>query len=133
MTSLSVPAGGGDPARARLSGTVTCPSGQRHPVLGDFCLIHAAAPTALTASNFRLQASSYNPVVNGTFYVSASAGSSSYGSLWTFTRSSGPTQHASAFPIGNEDLSYWAANDQLWTLTEYAGNRSVVAVTPADF
>ncbi|WP_020421068.1 hypothetical protein [Amycolatopsis sp. ATCC 39116] len=68
--------------------------------------------------------------IDGTFYVSASAGSGSRGSLWTFTASSGPTQKAGVFPAGNEDLSYRGPADQLWTLTEYPGSRSVLAVRP---
>jgi len=71
--------------------------------------------------------------VSGKFYLSASNGSSGYGSLWTFTASSGPTKYASAMPIGNEDLSYWPAKDQLWTLTEYAGIRYVLSVTASAF
>jgi hypothetical protein len=69
--------------------------------------------------------------VNGTFQVSASAGSSTRGSLWTFTATSGPTPHASYFPAGNEDLSYRGPQRQLWTLTEHPGKRSVVAVKPS--
>ncbi|GAB3001699.1 hypothetical protein LWP59_29875 [Amycolatopsis acidiphila] len=71
--------------------------------------------------------------INGTFYVSASAGSGTRGSLWTFTSSSGPTKHATVFPIGNEDLSYRGPQNQLWTLSEYPGSRYVVAVTPSSF
>jgi hypothetical protein len=71
--------------------------------------------------------------IYGTFYVSASAGSGTRGSLWTFTSSSGPTKHATVFPIGNEDLSYRGPQDQLWTLSEYPGSRYVVAVTPSAF
>lgn len=71
--------------------------------------------------------------INGTFYVSASAGSSTRGALYKFSASSGPTKYASAFPIGNEDLSYRGPQKQLWTLSEHPGGRSVVAVTPTAF
>ncbi|TVT42204.1 hypothetical protein FNH05_22630 [Amycolatopsis rhizosphaerae] len=71
--------------------------------------------------------------INGKFFVSASAGSSTRGSLYTFTASSGPAKHAGVFPIGNEDLSYRGPQNQLWTLTEYPGNRSVVAIDPTGF
>lgn len=71
--------------------------------------------------------------INGKFYVSASAGSSTRGSLYTFTSTTGPTKHATVFPIGNEDLSYRGPQNQLWTLTEYPGSRYVVAVTPSAF
>jgi hypothetical protein len=36
--------------------------------------------------------------------------------------------HTDHLPIGPEDVSYWRAKDQLWSLTEYAGSRSVFAV-----
>ncbi|KAA9151546.1 hypothetical protein FPZ12_038750 [Amycolatopsis acidicola] len=71
--------------------------------------------------------------INGKFSVSASAGSGTRGSLWTFTSSSGPTKHATVFPIGNEDLSYRGPETQLWTLSEYPGNRSVVAINPGAY
>lgn len=71
--------------------------------------------------------------INGKFYVSASAGSGTRGSLYTFTASAGPAKHATALPIGNEDLSYRGPQNQLWTLAEYPGKRSVVAVDPAKF
>ncbi len=71
--------------------------------------------------------------IDGKFYASASAGSGARGSLYTFTATSGPTRHASALPIGNEDLSYRGPRNQLWTLTEYPGKRFVVAVDPKKF
>lgn len=71
--------------------------------------------------------------INGKFYVSASAGSSHYGSLWTFKGSATPVKHSSVFPVGNEDLSYWAGKNQLWTLSEYAGRRYVVAIKASAF
>ncbi len=71
--------------------------------------------------------------IDDTFYVSASAGSGSRGSLHTFTATSGPTRHAGAQPIGPEDLSYWGPRDQLWGLTEYPDRRSVYAVDPSGF
>lgn len=36
--------------------------------------------------------------------------------------------HYDALPIGPEDLSYWGPKGQLWSLSEYAGSRSVFAV-----
>jgi hypothetical protein len=49
------------------------------------------------------------------------------------TRSSGPTAHASALPAGPEDFSYWQSRDQLWTLAEHPGHRSVLAVKASAF
>ncbi|WP_285487151.1 hypothetical protein [Amycolatopsis taiwanensis] len=71
--------------------------------------------------------------IDGTFYVSASAGASTRGALYKFSNSGGPTKYSGAFPIGNEDLSYRGPQNQLWTLTEYPGSRSVVAVNPTAF
>lgn len=66
--------------------------------------------------------------VGETFYVSSSRGSDAQGSIYTFTKSSGPTEHPRVLPPGPEDCSYWASRGQLWTLAEYPGDRSVLAV-----
>ncbi|GAB3481509.1 hypothetical protein [Amycolatopsis cihanbeyliensis] len=71
--------------------------------------------------------------IDGEFFVSASAGSGSRGSLYTFTSGSGPSKHSGAQPIGPEDLSYRGPNNQLWGLTEYPGKRFVYAVDPRRF
>ncbi|EHR62451.1 hypothetical protein SaccyDRAFT_3623 [Saccharomonospora cyanea NA-134] len=71
--------------------------------------------------------------IDETFFVSASAGSGTRGSLYTFTGSSGPTRHSGAQPVGPEDLSYWGPRDQLWGLTEYPDRRFVYAVDPSGF
>lgn len=71
--------------------------------------------------------------INGQFLVSASAGSGSRGSVYTFTASSGPAKHSGAQPIGPEDLSYRGPQQQLWGLTEYPGKRYVYAMRPSAF
>ncbi|MER7116877.1 hypothetical protein ABT332_20555 [Saccharomonospora azurea] len=71
--------------------------------------------------------------IDGTFFVSASAGSSSRGSVYTFTATGGPTRHAGAAPVGPEDLSYWGPRGQLWGLSEYPNRRAVYAVDPSAF
>lgn len=66
--------------------------------------------------------------IGGKFYVSSSRGANTRGSVYTFTKTSGPTAHPGALPPGPEDLSYWQSKDQLWTLAEHPGSRSVLAV-----
>jgi hypothetical protein len=71
--------------------------------------------------------------IGGKFYVFSSRGAGTPGSIYTFTKSSGPTEHAGALPPGPEDFSYWASQDQLWTLAEHPGNRSVLAIEASSF
>jgi hypothetical protein len=71
--------------------------------------------------------------IAGKFYVSSSRGKSRQGSVYMFTRTSGPTEHPRALPRGPEDLAYWPSKDQLWTLAEHPGNRSVLAIKPVFF
>lgn len=66
--------------------------------------------------------------INGKFYLSTSDGSGNRGDLATFTPGGPVVMRADVLPIGPEDLSYWPAKGQLWSLTEYAGSRSVFAV-----
>jgi hypothetical protein len=71
--------------------------------------------------------------IGGKFYVSSSRGESRQGSVYTFTKTGGPTEHPNALPPGPEDLSFWRSRDQLWTLAEHPGNRSVLAVKASSF
>jgi hypothetical protein len=71
--------------------------------------------------------------IAGKFSVSSSRGASTPGSIYTFTKTGGPTEHPRALPPGPEDLSYWQSRDQLWTLAEHPGNRSVLAVKASTF
>jgi hypothetical protein len=66
--------------------------------------------------------------VNDKFYLSTSDGSANQGDLATFTPGQSVVMHTDALPIGPEDLSYWGSSGQLWSLTEYAGSRSVFAI-----
>jgi hypothetical protein len=66
--------------------------------------------------------------IGGKYYLSTSDGSSNKGDLATFARGGSVVMHTDTLPIGPEDLSYWPAKGQLWSLTEYAGSRSVFAV-----
>jgi 2-polyprenyl-6-methoxyphenol hydroxylase-like FAD-dependent oxidoreductase len=71
--------------------------------------------------------------IGGTFYVTSSRGASTQGSVYTFSKTSGPTAHTGALPPGPEDLSSWQSKDQLWTLAEHPGSRSVLAVKASSF
>jgi hypothetical protein len=71
--------------------------------------------------------------VRGKFYVSSSRGARTRGSIYTFTGNSGPTPHPHTLPPGLEDLSYWRSRDELWTLAEHPGKRSVLAVKASSF
>jgi hypothetical protein len=71
--------------------------------------------------------------IAGKFHVSSSRGKRMQGSVYTFTRTSGPTEHPRALPQGPEDLAYWPSKDQLWTLAEHPGTRSVLAIEASSF
>lgn len=71
--------------------------------------------------------------IRGKFFLSCSRGAGTRGSVYTFTRTSGPTAHDRTLPPGPEDLSYWRSRDQLWTLAEHPRKRSVVAVKASSF
>ncbi|TCC48529.1 peptidoglycan-binding protein [Kribbella pittospori] len=68
--------------------------------------------------------------VRGRFFASTSytTSSSSYGSLYTFTRGESPTAFLNTLQAHPEDLSYWPATNALWSLSEVPGNRVVYAM-----
>ncbi len=66
--------------------------------------------------------------INGRFYLSTSDGDANRGDLGIFVPGNDVVLHYDVLPIGPEDLSYWAARDELWSVTEYAGTRSVFAI-----
>lgn len=66
--------------------------------------------------------------IGGKYYLSTSDGDSNRGDLATFTPGGSVVMHTDTLPIGPEDLSYWDSRDQLWSVTEYAGHRSVFAI-----
>lgn len=66
--------------------------------------------------------------INGQFLVSSGIGGW-YGTLYVFGGDSVLTMaYPEHLPRGPEDLSYWPARDQLWTLSELANNRAIVAL-----
>jgi len=68
--------------------------------------------------------------VRGRFFASTSytTSSSSYGSLYTFTRGESPTGFLNTLQAHPEDLSYWPATNALWSQSEVPGNRVVYAM-----
>lgn len=70
--------------------------------------------------------------VDGRWYVTASHGPRTPGSVW-----SGPAgslrEHRWAVPMGPEDLAYDAGRDLLWTVTEHPHRRWLVAVRRSRF
>ena len=71
-------------------------------------------------------------VVDGTYYVSTSAGRRRRGSLWVGTPGE-LRRFRHVLPVGPEDLTYWPSTGQLWSLTEYPGRRFVFAMDRSDF
>jgi hypothetical protein len=67
--------------------------------------------------------------IGGKFYVSSSRGAGTSGSIYTFTKSSGPTEHAGALPPGPEDFSILGFPRP----AEHPGNRSVLAIEASSF
>jgi hypothetical protein len=68
--------------------------------------------------------------INGKFYLSTSDGSGNPGDLATFLPGGSVVMHYDTLPIGPEDVSYWGPKDQLWSVTEYPGSRSVSRCAP---
>lgn len=69
--------------------------------------------------------------IDGRFFLSTSDGASNPGDLGLF-EPGGPVElDYDVLAIGPEDLSYWAARDQLWTLSEHPNQRNVYAIRPS--
>ena len=66
-------------------------------------------------------------VVDGRWYVTASAGRFRRGSLYV-GRPGAFTRLAGVLPVGVEDVAYWPSRDELWSLSEYPGRRYVFAM-----
>ena len=66
--------------------------------------------------------------LNGTWYLMTSAGSKNNGKLYKARPGAHPTYRKAA--IGPEDLYYWPARDQIWTVAGYPGKRVLYAVRP---
>lgn len=66
-------------------------------------------------------------VVDGRWYVTTSAGPFRLGTVWSGTPGD-LHPHRFAMPVGPEDVAYRHSTDELWSLSEYPGNRYVFAM-----
>ena len=71
-------------------------------------------------------------VVNGTWFVTKSRGRYRLGSVFV-GRPGALREHKWQLPVGPEDIAYWPARDQLWSVSEYPGARYVFAMPRAHF
>ena len=91
-------------------------------------LVHAREAHRLAANQIQ-GAVSYG----GTWYLSRSNGSTQNGQLIVAAADAAPTGSLRATEtrragIGPEDLSFWPARNELWTVTEHAGRRMLYGV-----
>jgi hypothetical protein len=71
-------------------------------------------------------------VVDGTWFVTTSRGRYRLGSVWV-GRPGELREHRWQLPVGPEDITYWPARDELWSLSEYPGARYVFAMPRSRF
>ncbi|KAI2733631.1 hypothetical protein CBS147332_646 [Penicillium roqueforti] len=65
---------------------------------------------------------------DGEFYISRSTGKApKQGDLFTWEEGQTATEHTGWFMAGNEDLSYNLVHKEYYTVTEYAGDRYILA------
>ncbi len=72
-------------------------------------------------------------VINNTFYICRTNGEAGRSDLLTWKPGNLATIHAGVYPPGGEDLTYRGSTDELWTVIEYPGTRSVLSVTAGKF
>lgn len=68
-------------------------------------------------------------LVDGTWFVTASAGEGVAGDLWVGKPGS-YVRHRGVLPTGPEDITYWPQRRQLWSVTEWPERRWVYAIDP---
>lgn len=83
---------------------------------------------ATEAYNLDIDGLQGSAVINGTWLMSESDGDANRGDLYRFRPSSTVNSWANVLPTGTEDFTYWQSRDELWTASEYPGNRFVVSV-----
>ncbi len=66
-------------------------------------------------------------VVEDTWFVTTSRGRYRLGSVWT-GRPGAFRERRRRLPVGPEDIAYWPARDELWSLSEHPGARYVWAM-----
>jgi hypothetical protein len=72
-------------------------------------------------------------IVDGTQYISTSRGRFRRGTMWTRRRGERPKEHKATLAVGPEDLTYWRQRDQIWSCSEYPGQRFVYAMPRSAF
>lgn len=94
--------------------------------------IDVGAEEAIDTQLYRVQGATS---VNGKFVLSSVVGVPGYyGSLYVFSKDSLlVTAYPGHLPYLPEDLSYWKAKDQLWTLSEAPGSRTVIALKASEY
>lgn len=73
--------------------------------------------------------------IDGKYFFTKSHGAAANSELltWTGSASSDFVSEGSILPPGAEDLSYWAAKDQLWSVGEHPGQRRLYAIKPSSY
>ncbi len=71
-------------------------------------------------------------VVGDRYYVTSSRGQRRNGQLYV-GQPGDLSAHQDVLPPGPEDITYWRSRDQLWSLSEYPGARSVFALDRSRF
>jgi hypothetical protein len=123
---------GGSTATKRI---IRIPIDSRTRLLGNKFTQPENAPVAVAEQAFDTGVATVQggTAINGTFLLSASGGGW-HGTLYTFVPGALlRNAYLGQLPHATEDLSYWAARDQLWTLAEVPGYRAVVAVRASAF
>ncbi|MFB9252048.1 hypothetical protein ACFFWE_27760 [Sphaerisporangium melleum] len=100
----------------------------RWPLGADGALSAGPDGIAQAAHAFTLPAAKIQGAVSnkGSWYLSQAASSVKNGSLLVLT--DGRPAEVRRFPVGPEDLTCCAEKKQLWSVTEFAGRRTVFAV-----
>lgn len=85
---------------------------------------YARADWVQTVGIYRVQGATS---VNGKFHIHRSNGSGTRGDVFIWYPGNTATKHTGAVPAGPEDLSYWPQYGEIWSQTEYPGNRFIYA------
>lgn len=105
----------------------------RYALDGDHLATHTTGRSAPTLLDDRGLAHMQGAVTtDGTWYVTQSRGPDGLGQLQVGRPGSFRT-HRKALPVGPEDIAYWPARDELWSLTEHPGSRCIFAMDRQQF
>lgn len=65
--------------------------------------------------------------IDDTFFIHRSNGETSQGDVFVWSPGDSADERPSSVPIGPEDVTYWPQHDQIWSHSEYAGERYIYA------